>query len=94
MIQGLILNQKKRTKFEKEGYCAPLSILISPTMRCNLNCIGCYAGSYSQKDDLGYELFDKIVTEGEEMGVGVFTILGGEPLNIQAQPLAERSPGP
>ena len=83
MIQGLMFNQKKRLKFEKEGYCAPLSILVSPTMRCNLNCIGCYAGNYSKKDDLGFELFDKIVTDGEEMGTGIFTILGGEPLVVK-----------
>jgi MoaA/NifB/PqqE/SkfB family radical SAM enzyme len=83
IVQGLILNQKKRKKCEAEGFFSPLSVLISPTMRCNLNCIGCYAGNYSKKDDLGFEMFDKIVTEGEELGTGVFTILGGEPLVVK-----------
>lgn len=83
LIQGLMFNQKKRKKSENEGYYTPLSVLISPTMRCNLNCIGCYAGNYSKNDDLGFETFDKVVSEGEEMGVGIYTILGGEPLVVK-----------
>lgn len=83
IIQGLMFNQKKRTKLQDEGSAALMSVLISPTMRCNLNCVGCYAGNYSKADDLDFETFDKIVTEGEEMGVGAFTILGGEPLVVK-----------
>lgn len=83
LVQGLILNIRKRKKLEEEGSAALMSVLISPTMRCNLNCIGCYAGNYNKKDDLSFELFDKVVSEGEEMGVGIFTILGGEPLVVK-----------
>ncbi len=71
------------TAFEKlnakEDLPTPFTILISPTMRCNLQCEGCYAGNYTRKDDLPPEVFDRIITEGEDMGVYLYTILGGEP---------------
>jgi MoaA/NifB/PqqE/SkfB family radical SAM enzyme len=74
--------QKLREKVEKEGSFTPTSVLISPTMRCNYHCVGCYAQNYTKKDDLQEEIFEKIVREGEEMGVIIYTILGGEPLMI------------
>ncbi len=83
VIQGLILNDVKRKKVQEEGSFTPTSVLISPTMRCNLSCTGCYAGNYSKKDDLGFELFDRIVSEAEDMGAAIFTILGGEPFVVK-----------
>ncbi|MFA5993054.1 MAG: radical SAM protein [Candidatus Pacearchaeota archaeon] len=85
LIRGLIQRQKVRQEVEESGSCAPFSILISPSMRCNLKCIGCYAGKYDMKDDLGIETFDSIITQGEKMGTALFTILGGEPLVIKDQ---------
>jgi len=64
---------------EKHGFCPPYSILVSPTMRCNLKCKGCYAESFRQDDDLDLATLDKIITEGKELGVFFYTILGGEP---------------
>ena len=65
----------------KDGFCPPYNILISPTMRCNLKCRGCYASGYSHSadDDLDRATFDRIVTEGKHLGVYFYTILGGEP---------------
>ena len=79
VIQGFILNQKRRERASKKGFQIPFSILISPTMRCNLSCIGCYAGNYTKSDDLEFEVVDRIIQEGKEAGVAFFTILGGEP---------------
>jgi MoaA/NifB/PqqE/SkfB family radical SAM enzyme len=64
---------------EKYGITAPYTILISPTMRCNLRCRGCYAGMYTMNDDLSIELVDRVITEGKELGTHFYTILGGEP---------------
>ncbi len=64
---------------EKYGIQPPYVILISPTMRCNLRCVGCYAGEYSRKDDLDFDVVNKIINEGESFGTSFFTILGGEP---------------
>ncbi|RLG28748.1 radical SAM protein [Methanosarcinales archaeon] len=74
------LNAKKREMFKnKEGFYPPFTILLSPSMRCNLRCKGCYASEYSQKDDLPYEIIERVIEEARQMGVYFFTILGGEP---------------
>ena len=80
---GLIeKREKKWEKAKKEGSFTPFTALISPLMRCNLNCIGCYAKRYDKKTDMPEELFERIIREGEELGVIFYTILGGEPLLI------------
>jgi len=64
---------------QEEGFYPPYTYLISPSMRCNLRCVGCYAGEYSKKDDLPLELVDRVLMEGKEIGIYFVTILGGEP---------------
>lgn len=77
---GWGMSPNKRTIFaEEEGFAPPFTSLISPTMRCNLSCAGCYAGDYSQKDELSFELIDRILAEGKDIGIHMATILGGEP---------------
>ena len=75
LMQGNVIRERIRS----EGLAAPQTYLISPTMRCNLRCAGCYASNYSMKDDLEFEVIDRILTEGEELGMFWVTILGGEP---------------
>jgi len=70
---------RRRELIEKEGKQAPAVILVSPTMRCNLTCEGCYAAEYSPDQDLSPEVLQRIVDEGNDMGVYLFTLLGGEP---------------
>ena len=70
---------KKWKKTQEEGSFTPATILISPLMRCNLSCVGCYAKYYSKKDDMPDELFERIIREGEEMGVLFYSLVGGEP---------------
>lgn len=64
---------------EDRGLAAPFLMVISPSMRCNLRCAGCYAGQYCQKDDLPFEVLDRVITEAKSIGVYFFTISGGEP---------------
>ncbi len=64
---------------QKKNIPTPYTILISPTMRCNLRCIGCYAGNYRKEDDLPPEVLERIIKEGEDIGTYFYTILGGEP---------------
>jgi len=79
MINYMLLGPKNRENFQKkEGIPCPATIVISPTMRCNLRCTGCYAGDYSKKDDLPYEYVDKVITEAKEMGTYFYVISGGE----------------
>jgi MoaA/NifB/PqqE/SkfB family radical SAM enzyme len=79
VFRGLIGNQQIRDERRRNGLPPLHTILISPTMRCNLNCAGCYAKSYQKKDDLPFEIMDRVVKEAKEIGVAFFTILGGEP---------------
>lgn len=70
----------KRAKvFAEEDVKLPFVILLSPSMRCNLRCTGCYAGNYSKEDDIPYEEVDRIVGEARNLGIYYFVILGGEP---------------
>ena len=57
----------------------PCVMLVSPSMRCNYRCEDCYAGSYERKDDMKPEVFDRLLTDAENMGIDFFVILGGEP---------------
>lgn len=84
LVNSLLINQLMRgnvvrQKLQQEINAAPQTFLISPTMRCNLRCPGCYAGNYSQQDELDTVTIDRVVREGMELGIFWVTILGGEP---------------
>lgn len=70
---------KRKKIFENEGIKTPFVMLISPSMRCNLRCTGCYAANYSRDDDIPYEEVDRIIKEARDIGIYYFIILGGEP---------------
>jgi MoaA/NifB/PqqE/SkfB family radical SAM enzyme len=80
-INATWLGHAERKGFaETHGVYPPFLIVISPTMRCNLRCLGCYAGNYPrERDPLSFDTLDRIVSEGKEMGVYFWTISGGEP---------------
>jgi len=63
----------------EEDTKVPFVILLSPSMRCNLRCTGCYAGNYSKKDDIPVEEVDRLIGEARNFGTYFFIILGGEP---------------
>jgi MoaA/NifB/PqqE/SkfB family radical SAM enzyme len=64
----------------KEGVMPPFFFVISPTMRCNLRCYGCYAGQYAKADELDFHTVDRLISEAKEMGIYFITFSGGEPL--------------
>ncbi len=80
IINQLLVGTNRRKAFEVErGFYPPDAMLVSPTMRCNLNCYGCYSGVYSQ-EDLPYEVLDRLMGECKEMGIHLVMMTGGEPL--------------
>ena len=81
VIRSLLLGTNRRDKYTEEyGFHPPPFFVISPSMRCNLKCFGCYAGEYSKADEgLPFELVDRIVTEAKEIGIHFLVISGGEP---------------
>ena len=65
--------------FEENGITAPFTVVINPTMRCNLMCTGCYSYKYS-RGDIDYKYLQKLLREVRSYGVRFITISGGEPL--------------
>ena len=63
-ISNLALNHllsgtnKRKAWQEREGYYPPSTVVISPTMKCNLSCYGCYAGDYQKTLELSLEEID------------------------------------
>ena len=80
VVNALLRGSDKRQEFTTAtGMRTPFTVLVSPTMRCNLSCEGCYASEYSHESDMPADLFQRIVDEAAEMGVYLITVLGGEP---------------
>lgn len=70
---------KRKAWADREGYYPPSTVVISPTMRCNLSCYGCYAGDYDKSLELSRDEIDSILVQMKEMGVYFAVISGGEP---------------
>lgn len=80
-VNGLLGSTGMRDEFaQKHGFWPPFTVLISPTMQCNLQCKGCYSGKYARYQGLSYELIDRIVGEARDMGSLFIVLSGGEPL--------------
>lgn len=80
-INGLLKSSSIRAEFaEREGFPPPFTLLISPTMQCNLRCTGCYSGRYEKEKGLSYQLIDRILSEARSMGCMFIVFSGGEPL--------------
>lgn len=79
VVYSVVWGANKRRYIQKKiGFYPPTFLVISPTMRCNLNCIGCYANSY-KKEELDQETFERIIKEANDLGIYFFVISGGEP---------------
>jgi len=84
-ITNLALNHllngtnKRKEWADMNGFYPPSTVVISPTMRCNLNCYGCYAGDYKKSLELSLDEIDSVLNQMKEMGVYFAVISGGEP---------------
>jgi MoaA/NifB/PqqE/SkfB family radical SAM enzyme len=81
ILNSMFVHKARREQFmEEHGFYPPLFIVISPTMRCNLTCEGCWAGKYSHVPDMELSLLQKILNEcRDDMGMHYYVISGGEP---------------
>jgi len=85
LIQDFFLNASLLGAYRRDevlnelGFEPPYFIVVSPTMRCNLRCEGCYAGEYDQKPELSFKEVDSIMEQVKDLGVYFVTITGGEP---------------
>jgi len=84
LLRRIVGEQSKYTHaqaafIQKHGVKPLDLIVISPSMRCNLHCYGCYAGEYSKADDLPADVLKRVIAEAKDMGVHLAVISGGEP---------------
>ncbi len=72
---------------EKYGEMPPTFIVFSPTQKCNLRCVGCYAASGADTSaTIPYPLVDKIISEVHDLfGSRFVTISGGEPFVYKSE---------
>ncbi len=84
MILGsLLLGYHKRLAFYNQQGIAPLgTLMISPTLKCNLRCYGCYSGAHENKNELTHDEVDKILSEASDAGTNFVILLGGEPFIV------------
>lgn len=81
IINQLLVGTNKRKSFsETTGMPYPPGFfVISPSMKCNLKCYGCYAGSYDKSGELSFEEIDSTLIQAKEMGMYFCVVSGGEP---------------
>ena len=80
MVGNYFINaRERRYRMEEENGCSPLLFVISPTMRCNLKCTGCYSANYDRTDAMDFGTLDRIMKEAKEMGIYYVVVSGGEP---------------
>ena len=79
-INAGIFGTQKQKKLEKKlKINMPWFFVISPTAKCNLSCVGCYAHEYVKHKGLSFEEVDRILKEAKQLGIYFITISGGEP---------------
>ncbi|MBN2564564.1 MAG: radical SAM protein [Candidatus Eisenbacteria bacterium] len=91
----LLLAELKRVLHERRlGAPVPRVVAISPTMKCDYDCHGCYSRGRSTENELTPDELDTVLSEAERLGVLSIVVTGGEPL-LRADLLgtARRHPG-
>lgn len=81
VLNQLLVGTNKRKEFSRKNGMPypPGFFVISPSMKCNLKCYGCYAGSYDKKAELTFDEIDNALTQAKEMGMYFCVVSGGEP---------------
>ena len=81
VYEGMFSGYNYVCELRKKYDCnMPWILLFDPTSACNLHCKGCWAAEYGNRLNLTYEEMDKLVTEGEELGIHWYMCTGGEPM--------------
>jgi MoaA/NifB/PqqE/SkfB family radical SAM enzyme len=75
----LLLSAKKHAIVRARLGDWPAVMAISPTMRCNLACEGCYSAEYDRAEAITTARFDALLTECEDLGIYLVVVSGGEP---------------
>ena len=80
VYEGMFAGYNYVMELRKQYDCnMPWILLFDPTSACNLHCKGCWAAEYGNRLNLSFEDMDRIVTEGEALGIHWYMCTGGEP---------------
>ena len=83
LLGNLLIGYKKRLEFWNEHQAPPPgTLMISPTLKCNLRCFGCYAGTHEHKNELSREEVERLIIEAGNTGTNLITFVGGEPFTV------------
>ena len=74
-----VLGSRIRNRLAEAGQWVPSFVVMSPTMRCNLKCTGCYSGLYSKRGELSEAEIRRILDECRSIGAYFVVVSGGEP---------------
>ncbi|MBN2104963.1 radical SAM protein [bacterium] len=72
--------RRRHHTFHDENVIVPPLLILSATMKCDLNCTGCYSRNYPLDNELTIHEIDHLFCQAESLGVAFFVITGGEPL--------------
>jgi MoaA/NifB/PqqE/SkfB family radical SAM enzyme len=73
--------QRRHTRQQRRiDGTVPSVLSISPTMRCNYNCQGCYSRGRPEDNELSTDELDALFSEAEDLGIHSIVLTGGEPL--------------
>ncbi len=75
----MLLGRTKHARVRARLGDWPPVMAVSPTMRCNLQCEGCYSAGYERADAITTSRFDTLLSECEALGIHLVVVSGGEP---------------
>jgi len=78
-VRLLLAKRRKERKQKSTDGIIPTVIAISPTMRCNYNCKGCYSRDRISNNELSQSELDSLFSEASQLGVLSVVVTGGEP---------------
>ena len=92
LINNLVIPTKEQEKTDREfketyGRTPPSFLVIAPSKRCNLHCLGCYASSDSRSaETIPYNILNRILDEKKKYWNSGFTVItGGEPFMYSSE---------
>lgn len=81
MMRFFLANLRRRRMAKNVEGIIPMVLAISPTMKCNYACLGCYSRGRNDQNELSFEELDKIFQEAEMLGITSVVVTGGEPFS-------------
>ncbi|NDY43118.1 radical SAM protein [Dissulfurirhabdus thermomarina] len=82
-LGAILLGYKRRYAFwQRHQVAPPGTLMISPTVRCNLRCYGCYAAHHEPRQELTRQEVEGVVREATAAGTNFIMFMGGEPFVV------------